>query len=645
MGMSSELKKPPLWGILLVAIMLASSFWSPDLAEVGEVANAGARTDHSLEVDCSDYSFEELFVYDYAVFNLELNSNWQSGWLTASAYVNDSNSATVRTDLEALLEGVPGGNNGWLSTDEREAVRQIGPDCIGDMVTKLGMREGMSHRGGVDWNDLEWYADGIKLDEYNLVPDDHPRERSCQGAWASADCKEVPVEITDDLEIHLLADTDEEEKNIEMNQLPNHGSSNFTFAANTTNMTKATITVTFPPVNGLRTVSWELYRDRVAQTMTGAEEPSQSIGADGSLTFSFDTTYDLTEWPMVQELFIDFTTDTLDTNDPPEWVASAPGNETVIPIVNDGSQVLMLTAAQIDAFLVDEGDVQMTCTGPSGWSFQTSGEGDLMVTPNGDSGLVTCNGVDEYMQASSDRTWNVVQPVKLSGGGDYLTSAPITLTPTTAVSSPDVTLAGVQGSRTTASVATTGLSSETMLELDLAGLNPGPFSVQVSATASGMLDWIGVVDLGLSKTGQPPTITVQKTLDGENGTWDDSGNSFSLSGTFYEPDGESVQFSIEVCGFSKTSVNQMGTNWEASVSVAGCTEHDSYTITITVTDATGLQAQSIVITLPPGGDTGGSSGGGGGGALTTDDSGGLPAPGLAISLIVVAFAAFIRRKD
>jgi hypothetical protein len=183
-----------------------------------------------------------------------------------------------------------------------------------------------------------------------------------------------------------------------------------------------------------------------------------------------------------------------------------------------------------------------------------------------------------------------------------------------------------------------------MLELDLAGLNPGPFSVQVSATASGMLDWIGVVDLGLSKTGQPPTITVQKTLDGENGTWDDSGYSFSLSGTFYEPDGESVQFSIEVCGFSTTSVNQMGTNWDATVSVAGCTEHDSYTITITVTDTTGLQAQSIVITLPPGGDTGGSSGGGGG-AMTTDDSGGLPAPGLAISLIVVAFAAFIRRKD
>ena len=641
--MSSELKKSPLWGFLLVAIMLASSFWSPDLAEVDEVANAGGR--QQLEVDCSDYAFEELFVYDFATYDLELNTDWQSGWLTASAFVNGSNAASVRTDLDALLEGVPGGNNGWLSTDEREAVRAIGPDCIEDMVTKFGLREGMSHRGGVDWNDLEWYGDGIKLDEYNLVPDGHPEERDCENAMpGQGGCKEVPVNITDDLEIHLLKDT-EASKNIEMNQLPNHGSSNFTFAVNTTNMTKATITATFPPVNGLRIVTSEIFRDGVAQTMTVDQELTQSIGADGSLTFSFDTTYDLNEWPMVQEMFIDFTTDTLDTNDPPEWDAIAPENDTVIPIVNDGSQVLMLTAAQIDNFLVDEGDVQMTCSGPTGWSFQSWVGSDLMVTPNGDSATVTCNGVDEHMQASSGRSWTVAQPIALSGGGDYLNIAPITLSPSSHVSSPDVTLVGVQGTRTTATVATTGLSSETMLELDLAGLNPGAFSVQVSATASGMLDWIGVVDLGLSKTGQPPTITVQKTLDGENGTWDDSGNSFSLSGTFYEPDGESVQFSIEVCGFSKTSVNQMGTNWEASVSVAGCTEHDSYTITITVTDATGLQAQSIVITLPPGGDTGGSSGGGGGGALTTDDSGGLPAPGLAISLIVVAFAAFIRRKD
>ena len=640
--MSTEVKKYPLLGLLLVVLMLASSFWSPDLAEVGEVANTSHGS--GLEVDCSNYSFEELFVYDYATYNLDLNTDWLSGWLTASAFVNDSNAASVRTDLDALLDGVPGGNNEYISTDEREAVRQVGPDCIEDMVTKLGLREGMSHRGGVDWNDLEWYGDGIKLDEYNLVPDDHPQERNCVGAWTSTDCKEVPVEITDDLEIHLLADTDNSSKNIKLNQLSNHGNSNFTFASNTTNMTKATITVTFPPVNGLRIVTSELLRDGVTQTMTPQQEPTQSIGADGSLTFAFDTTYDLVDWPMIQELFIDFTTDPLDTNDPPEWDVSAPENDTVIPIVNDGSQVLMLTGAHIDNFLVDEGDVQMTCSGPTGWSFQTSQDGDLMVTPNGDSATVTCNGVDEHMQASSERSWTVAQPIELSGGGDYLNTAPITLTPSPLVSSPDVSLVGVQGTRTTAPVAITGLSAETTLDLDLAGLNPGEFSVQVSATASGMLDWSGVVDLGLSKTGQPPTIIVDLTLDGENGTWDDSGYSFSLSGTFYEPDGESVQFSVEVCGFSTTSVNQMGANWDATVSVAGCTEHDSYSIIITVTDSTGLVAQSVVNTLPPGGDSGDSSSGGGG-AITSDDSGGLPAPGLAISLIVVAFAAIIRRKD
>jgi hypothetical protein len=60
-----------------------------------------------------------------------------------------------------------------MSTDEREAVRAIGPECIADMDTRIGIREGLPHRGGVDWNDLEFVKDGIALDEVNLVPSNH----------------------------------------------------------------------------------------------------------------------------------------------------------------------------------------------------------------------------------------------------------------------------------------------------------------------------------------------------------------------------------------------------------------------------------------------------------------------------------------
>ncbi len=636
-------KKSRIFGLMLIAIMMLSSMNSVYLDQVDEVSHADAR--QSLEVDCSNYSFEELFVYDYATYNLVVGDDWKSGWMTASAYVNGSNAAAVREDLDGLLDGAPGGNNSWISTDEREAVRQVGPDCIGDMETKVGLREGMSHRGGVDWNDLEWVADGIALDEKDLVPAGHSQERSCQGAWASTDCKEVPVSITDNLEIHLIEDTENSDKNVQFNKLPNNGNANFTFAMNTTNVTTATLTAIFPAVDGLRVVGWDLLRDGVSHKENVSNEPTQSINGDGSLVVIWEASYDLADWPVIQELYVDFTTQPVETNDPPEWSANSPSNDTVIPIANDGTETVMLTSQQISAFLVDEGDVQMACNGPQDWSFQTSANGDLMVTPgSGDSASISCNGVDQNMLSSEEhRTWTVTQPVILDGSGEHQSSAPVTVTPSSLVSSLDLTMKAVQEARSGGAVTVDDLSSSTNVNLDLNGLAPGSFSVEISATANGMLDWIGVIDVGMSKSSQPPTVTVQKTLDGDNGSWDSSGYSYSMSGTFYEPDGEDVEFTIEVCGFSTTSVNKMGANWDATVSVAGCTSHDSYTITITVTDASGTQSETIVVASPPGGEV--DTDDGGGGATTKDDGGGIPAPGIAFAIIGLALAALARRRD
>ncbi|MGB1567395.1 MAG: hypothetical protein ACPHBQ_02835, partial [Candidatus Poseidoniaceae archaeon] len=60
------------------------------------------------------------------------------------------------------------------------------------METRLGIREGLAHRGNVDWNDLEFVEDGIALDEVNLVPTGHEQERSCSSPLSDAGCKEVP---------------------------------------------------------------------------------------------------------------------------------------------------------------------------------------------------------------------------------------------------------------------------------------------------------------------------------------------------------------------------------------------------------------------------------------------------------------------
>ncbi len=638
------MNKTTIFGFFLILIMMFSALQTPHLVETENTVNAGARD--TLEVDCSNYSFEELFVYDFATYDLEMSTDWQTGWLTASAYVNGSNGAQVRTDLDELLDGAPGGNNTWISTDEREAVRQVGPDCISDMVTKMGMREGIVHRGLADWNDFEWVKEGIKLDENDLVPEGHAEERTCQNAWATPDCKEVPVSITDDLQIHLLKDTEGSDNNIELNQLSNKGNSNFTFSMNTTNVTSAKISLNFPPVNGLRIANWDVYRDGHEHTENVTESPQATYNSDGSLTVTYESTYNLADWPIVQELFIDFTTEPLDNDEAPNWSTTAPENGTVIPIVNDGSEVTMLSFSQVSEFLVDEGLVSLDCSGPSGWSLQTVSSGDVMVTPGSDSGEVSCTGVDAYEKVSSVRTWTVAQPVVLTAEGDYLDSAPITVTPTSYVSNPTITLTGLQGERSTASVMKSDLSTQTSLDLSLSGLSPGAFTIQVVATASGMLDWQAELDLGLSKTNQPPTVSVQKTLNGENGTWDEYGNSYSMSGTFYEPDGQEVEFSIEVCGYSTSSVNQMGANWDATVSVAGCMFADlPQEMKIIVTDASGASSNKTVYAIPPGFDAGDSGGNGGSDSVveTTEDSS-LPAPGIAFALIGIALAAIVSRK-
>jgi hypothetical protein len=135
-------------------------------------------------------------------------------------------------------------------------------------------------------------------------------------------------------------------------------------------------------------------------------------------------------------------------------------------------------------------------------------------------------------------------------------------------------------------------------------------------------------------------------LNGENGTWDEYGNSYSMSGTFYEPDGQEVEFSIEVCGYSTSSVNQMGANWDATVSVAGCIFADlPQEIKITVTDASGASSNKTVYAIPPGFDAGDSGGNGGSDSVVenTEDSS-LPAPGIAFALIGIALAAIVSRK-
>ena len=198
-------------------------------------------------------TFEDLFVYDGAWFWLDVGEDWSSAQMEATAWINGSNAAVVRDNIDGLFEGFPGGANDWLSTDEREAVRNIGPACIEDMNTRLTIDERPSFRQTIGNGTMTFVEDGLALDEVDLVPEDHPETRTCQHNPLQS-CREVPVTIEDDMTILMMQDP-EGPSNVDFPSLPNRGLQPFTLALDATNMTDATLQVTLPITPGMRLVT------------------------------------------------------------------------------------------------------------------------------------------------------------------------------------------------------------------------------------------------------------------------------------------------------------------------------------------------------------------------------------------------------
>ena len=320
--------------LMMMVLMSFSSGVTTQELVITEPTEAQGRQGSSglSDVDCTGYTFEDLFDYNFALFNINIGADWATAEMGAVAYVNGSNSATVRENLDGLFDGAPGGDNDWISTDEREAVREIGPMCIEDMETRLGIREGVPHRtnSGVAWNDLEFVEEGIALDEVDLVAPNHPEERSCTNFGASADCKEIPVSATDDLQISLFVKAGENH-NMRFDQLPNQGVSNFTLALNVTNMTNADLVMTFPALQGLRIAGYAMEDDGVA-LVSGQDytAPQEEFLPDGKLRIHQHVDYDKANWPVGRNLFIDFTTTVPESNDIPQWTNSKPNNNSCL---------------------------------------------------------------------------------------------------------------------------------------------------------------------------------------------------------------------------------------------------------------------------------------------------------------------------
>ena len=662
--------KCSIWAILLTALMIASTIQLPDeIAEEEEIAETSARQ-NSVEAACEGLTFEDMFNYTHAIFDIRINDDWESADVSAVAWINGTLSDQVRVDLESLFEGLPGGDNGYLSSDEYNAIENIAAECVTQTNPRVGFRGGGPHRGGdgVNWYNATWEntdENPLTVEEYNLMPQNHADERACESS-PNSNCVEIPT-IPGPTPGRDCDTTIPQANNVDecriivwlngtfvFNGLTLSGepsSDEFTIAMNTSNMTNADLFATFPENEGLRVGAFEECDGRLIDQENNDNQGSQvypgTCESDGTITqesrlismagetrlrVDIHVEYDMNDWPTGQDMFFDMTTEPPETDDPPMWTASAPADGSIMPIADDGT-VYFLSTQQMDAWATDDqGAPLISCSGADGWSMSSDGDGLYADAPAGqDSTTVSCHAMDSAGQTTDVRNYTLQVPMRVTGsasGG----SATVTMTPTAGMPSMDAVAILVQEDAQTASNSVT-MNGETTVTVDLSAMSPGPFMVRISAQGSGMSDFDHTFDLGMSKASSPPSVTVS------DGFW--NGEMYELSGFVNDPDGDPVTITGTNGGYNWGTFQVQGQNWLASGS--GIPDADANELTITACDNWN-QCTSVMHSAgeTPGGSeptppTPADSGG-------DEDSAGLPGFGLFAAFGAIALAGLGKQR-
>ena len=662
---------PALW--LLLALLLASL----SAGMIGQTGQQGidpaldgaeaATSARQVEADCDGLTFEDIFNYSYVHFDIDVYDTWDGALFNLVAYVNGSMAGDLRADVDELFDGLPGGNNSYLSSDERDGLEAVGMDCVVQTYTRAGFRAGPAHRGGqgVDWNNATWVREGMEISEFNMLPPDSPDKRDCRHPGRSPDCWEVPVypsteddcgSTSCDLIVWLNGTVEFDEASD-----PN----NFTFAMNMTNMSSVELDITLPlttvdagDLTGMRVKLAEECDGRdssMAQTGGGATIPGE-CSSDGStsvvsrmvdsnhLQVTVLATYDHGVWPLGQDLFIDFTTEPPPVDDPPEWTAAAPSDGDLLPVADVDTPQQIVNEEAIREWFSDEldpGMLSVGCSGADGWAL-TGGAANSWTVKQQTSGptSVTCEATDLSGQVSGPRTFVVAVALDISAAATEVASSAV-LTVISSAEAPDgmlVDVALLQGDSVVSSTVTLDSGTSGTVTLDVGALSPGPILVRVLASGAGMADMSHTYDLGLAKPSIPPTVTIT----GEE--WVEG--AFILSGNFHDADGEDVTFTLRVDGVEMGQVSVVDNTWRTgdipmdllfpppyegvyTVEVQACDESNVCTTVTLDVDNTFLfqEADDPISAMPV-------------------DDGGLPAPGLVWALFALLSASLLmRRRD
>ena len=624
------------WVLLLLLVLCTVPLSDPSETLEAPIEAQATEGRQLQDVNCSGMTFEDLFSYDRADFEVLIDAAWSGAAITATAYAVDERASAVRTDLDGLFDGFPGGNDSWISTDEREAVRSVGPACISDMDTRMAFHEGNGVRDrSTNPNVVKFIEDGIALDERNLVPEDHPDNRRCATFGTSTDCKEVPVTATQATEIDLLID-EGQTNNAGFDELENPADEAFSLSIVTTNMTRAGMALTFPLVPGLTLGAWAVLDDGVANTEVPA--PVMNRTENGNLVIELELDYPEEAYPMQRELFLDFTTEDLTINDPPEWMSNAPENGTWLAMPPNAERV-DLSASQVALWVTDRHGWHLECEGTDGWNItHRAGAAPALHRGTTREGEVLCHAVDGYGLVSEDnRSWYGAVPFEWNATLSDDLHAVVDVTPE---GSTGYTLTAnlVQGERTTAPISIP-VTGPTVFDHGTQGLRPGGLIWEYRLTGGGWLTSEARINIGLQLPNTPPSLTLIRGLDGSNGTMNALGTSIIVAGEVIDPEGEGVTLAWRLCGASSSDVRVDGMTWEADVRTIACEQQgvDVYEITVTAEDASGgTSSISFVVDVRESAPEPVTPG------VEEEERRGLPGPGAAMGLLCLLAAALRR---
>jgi hypothetical protein len=648
-----------LWALLLTALMLGSMVTkTPELPEEEDSADAGRQ---GVEAECEGLTFEDMFNYSHADFNIEINDDWETAYVEAVAWVNGTMADDVRTDFDTLFE-VLGTDNGWLSSDEYQAVRNIAAQCVEQTNPRFGLRSGAAHRGGegVNWYNATWRNTDehpMILEEWNLMPMNHIDERSCQSS-PNSDCVEIPVvPITSGRNCDTTINDPDEcrmiiwlNATLEFNGLFGQASDQFTVAMNTSNMTNSDLDVTYPPLEGLRVGLFEECDGRRINQANNDNQGSApapgectsdntistssrlvNINGDTRLKVETHIEYDMAIWPDGQDMFFDMTTVPPDVDNPPTWTVNALADGSIIPIADDG-QVLFLTSGQMEAWADDDqGTPLISCSGADGWAMSSDADGLSAVPPAGqDSTTLTCMATDSSSQTSDSRTYTLQIPMRITGDSDG-DMASITMTPTANMPEMTVTVSLSQ-SNAQSTTETVTVSDVSTTSISLSSMSPGPIWIEITASGTGMSNFAHTFDVGLEKASTPPSLSLA--------TYEWIDETYDMIGNFNDPDGDTVTISATNDGYAWGDVELTGNGWWVNgPGIDSATSNNLIVITAcdswggcTSIEHTAGETPGINVEPPPPPPA------------SSEDGGGLPGFGLLAALGAIAIAGLSSRR-